>query len=111
MAGNNLTDIHCTDACAKAQRRARRRASKRQAFVADVSPRKIYERDGWRCRLCGRKLKRNAVVPHSLAPTIDHIVPLARGGTHEPSNVQAAHFLCNSLKGDRQGGDQLALIG
>jgi 5-methylcytosine-specific restriction endonuclease McrA len=41
-------------------------------------------------------------VPDRLAPTIDHIVPLARGGTHEPSNVQSAHFICNALKGDRE---------
>jgi 5-methylcytosine-specific restriction endonuclease McrA len=36
-----------------------------------------------------------------MSPTIDHILPLARGGTHEPSNVQAAHFGCNAAKGAR----------
>jgi 5-methylcytosine-specific restriction endonuclease McrA len=35
------------------------------------------------------------------APTVDHIIPLARGGSHTWDNVQLAHHLCNSLKGDR----------
>jgi hypothetical protein len=93
--------------------RERRRARKVGAYVGDVSRPAIYLRDGWRCQLCGRPLKRNASPPHPLAPTIDHVIPLSRGGTHEPANAQAAHFLCNSLKGDRSGpqGDQLRLIG
>jgi 5-methylcytosine-specific restriction endonuclease McrA len=31
----------------------------------------------------------------------DHILPLKHGGRHEYSNVQTAHFLCNSTKGAR----------
>jgi len=48
-----------------------------------------------------KKVMRGAVVPHPLAPTIDHVVPLAAGGLHEPANVQLAHFLCNARKSDR----------
>jgi 5-methylcytosine-specific restriction endonuclease McrA len=29
---------------------------------------------------------------------LDHIVPLARGGTHEPRNVQVSHARCNNRK-------------
>ena len=91
----------------------RRRAVKRGAYVAPVNRRAIFERDRWRCELCGRKLKRAAVSPHPLAPVLDHLLPLAQGGKHEPANVQAAHWLCNSIKGDRvwPGGEQLALVG
>lgn len=60
---------------------------------------KIFERDGWRCQLCRKPVRRTAVVPHPLAPTLDHIVPLAAGGLHEPANVQTAHFICNSVRG------------
>jgi endogenous inhibitor of DNA gyrase (YacG/DUF329 family) len=83
---------------AQAQRRAER---ERDAYRANVSPRRIYERDRWICQLCGDPVDCVAEVPSPLAPTLDHIVPLARGGTHEPANVQLAHFLCNSRKGDR----------
>jgi 5-methylcytosine-specific restriction endonuclease McrA len=51
--------------------------------------------------LCGEPLAMAEQVPHPLAPTIDHVIPLARGGWHAPDNVQAAHFLCNSRKSDR----------
>ncbi|MBF6315035.1 HNH endonuclease [Nocardia farcinica] len=83
----------------------------RKAFVANVSPRKVFERDRWKCHLCKRKVRRSAVVPHPLAPTIDHVIPLAKGGTHEPANCATAHYQCNSAKGDRDAGEQLALIG
>lgn len=108
----------CSTGCAgkgsaDARRRARqrRRARERGAFVVDVSPQAIYERDRWTCQLCGQRILRTTTYPAPLSPSIDHIVPLAKGGTHEPANVQAAHFLCNSRKGDRATEDQLRLIG
>ena len=79
----------------------RRRARMRGAFVQRVRRLTIYERDGWYCQICGKSVDRTKQVPHPLAPTIDHILPLAQGGTHEPRNVQCAHFLCNSRKSDR----------
>jgi hypothetical protein len=110
----------CSAVCAAAklkddrrEAKHRRRARQRDAYVADVSPRAIFERDRWTCHLCGRRVKRDAQVPDPLAPTLDHVVPLAAGGTHEPANVRAAHFRCNSIKGDgySQAGEQLMLIG
>lgn len=85
----------------KREGKYRRRASKRDAWVANVSASRVFERDGYTCRLCGLPLLMDTKVPSPHAPTIDHIIPLARGGTHEPNNVQAAHFICNSRKGDR----------
>jgi 5-methylcytosine-specific restriction endonuclease McrA len=61
----------------------------------------VYARDGWTCGLCGGAVERDEVVPHPLAPVVDHVISLANGGTHEPANVQCAHFLCNSRKGAR----------
>lgn len=80
---------------------ARRRARKRGAVRAPFRRLDIFERDGWLCYLCARPLARAEVVPHPLAPTIDHVIPLARSGAHAPWNVRAAHFLCNSAKSDR----------
>lgn len=72
----------------------RRRARKMAAFVAPVDTDAIYARDGGICQLCGTPVQRTAA-------TLDHIVPLSRGGTHEPANVQIAHGPCNSRKGNR----------
>lgn len=89
----------------------RRRVLQRDAYVAPVVRRRIYERDKWRCHLCRRMVSKKAVVPHPRAATLDHLVPLASGGTHEPANVATACFRCNCLKGDRGGGEQLMLVG
>ena len=32
--------------------------------------------------------------------TVDHIVPLSKGGRHEYANTQPAHGLCNYVKAD-----------
>ena len=34
-------------------------------------------------------------------PSIDHVIPLAKGGLHAWSNVKLAHKGCNEQKGDR----------
>jgi len=79
------------------------------AIVSEV----VFERDGWRCQLCGRKVKPDKASPHPMAPVVDHILPLSKGGTHEYRNVQTAHHLCNNRKGNRVLGlgEQLRLIG
>lgn len=80
--------------CRESKRRAEanRRARKRGAFVEYVDPRIVYERDEATCGICGE---------HVLWAEyhLDHIVPLARGGTHEYANVQVSHARCNIRKG------------
>jgi 5-methylcytosine-specific restriction endonuclease McrA len=98
--------------------KSRRRARKRNAFVENVSPKKVFARDRYRCqlRLPGCEgIDRSKVVPHPKAPTVDHIIPLSAGfdagGTHEPANCHTACFHCNCKKSDGGGGEQLLLIG
>lgn len=105
--------MYCSPKCRVRADRRRRDMRKRAAYVADVHRAKIFERDGGKCQLCGLKVDFSKVAPHPKSPTIDHVIPIAKGGTHEPSNAQLAHFSCNCLKSDRIGGagDQLRLIG
>jgi len=96
----------CSTACERRMSKARRRALQRAAWIEPVSPIKVYERDNWICQLCHEPLARDEAVPHPLAPTVDHIIPLApfegrAGGDHSMSNSQAAHFLCNATKSHR----------
>ena len=91
------------------QRKTRRRNRLLRIESQPYRPVQIYERDGWRCHLCQGRIKKGVVVPHPLAPTIDHLVPISAGGADAPSNVRAAHFLCNARRG--AGGDvQLLLL-
>lgn len=52
----------------------------------------ILERDGAVCHYCG--------ATDDL--TIDHITPLARGGSNKPANLAVACRACNSSKGTRR---------
>lgn len=79
----------------------RRRALLLEAFVADVDLQQIWDRDGGICQLCGDSIDPELPWPDPMSKTIDHVVPLANGGTHEPANVQLAHALCNCIKGNR----------
>lgn len=61
----------------------------------------IFARDGWTCGLCGEPIDRDLRAPDPGSPSIDHVIPLSRGGDDTPANVQAAHFGCNSGKCNR----------
>lgn len=74
--------------------------------IERIDDREIFKRDGWRCGICKEPVDPNLKFPHHYAVCIDHIVPLAHGGQHVRTNLQCAHWLCNSLKGDRMPGAQ-----
>lgn len=97
--------------CHWTQKSAERRVREKGAYVEHVDRRRVFERDGWRCQLCSKKVRRDVDARHPLAATLDHVVPLARGGLHEYANVQCAHYGCNSSKRDRDRAAQLALFG
>lgn len=61
----------------------------------------VFERDGWVCQICGRAVDPALVHPHPMSKSLDHIVPISKGGTHAASNAQLAHLRCNIVKGDR----------
>lgn len=91
----------------RAQRKARLRGNVRESF----DPRKIFERDGWRCGICSKRVGRSYKWPHDRSATLDHIVPLARGGEHTRANVQLAHWECNWRKRDALEETQLLMFG
>jgi hypothetical protein len=81
---------------------ARRRALLERALRAEpFAPRDVYERDQWTCGLCRLPVDPGLKWPHPMSASVDHIVPLSRGGDHMLTNVQCAHLNCNSRKGDQ----------
>ena len=79
----------------RANERARRRsAALRNAPVERIDAEEVFRRDGWICQLCGKPVNRGE-------QSIDHIRPLSLGGGHTKDNVQLAHRVCNSSKGNR----------
>jgi len=53
----------------------------------------IIKRDGMVCGICGGDILYVADID------IDHIIPVSRGGTSGPDNLQVAHRGCNLRKG------------
>ncbi|MFD7609705.1 HNH endonuclease [Streptomyces sp. NPDC059828] len=90
----------------------RRRAQKKETSTGEaVLLAEIAERDGWRCHICQKAVDPGLVWPHSMSPSLDHVVPLSKGGPHEPRNVRLSHVRCNTARGNRGGGEQLLLTG
>lgn len=76
-----------------------------------VTDEQVFERDRWRCGICGKRIGKSYSWPHPRSKSIDHIVPLAEGGDDTAANKRAAHLLCNTARRDRGGNEQLALVG
>lgn len=106
FASNRSNAKYCSRACSRKAlgnhnhfERAKRHGVKRDY---SVTPIRVFERDGWKCQLCGTptpasakgRLKRNS-------PELDHVIPLSQGGGHTWDNVQCACRACNAAKGAR----------
>lgn len=112
--GTRTSNAHfCSQGCAKRYRHRDRRHRKRDARPQGknewISIRIVGERDGWRCHLCGKRVPRTTKRLEAM-PSIDHITPLSKGGTHELQNVALAHHRCNSLRRDGKTPAQMRLI-
>lgn len=87
----------------------KRRIKIKKALVdSDITLDGLIKRDGCRCYLCGEECDREdyierdgAFIAGNRYPSIDHIIPLAKGGKHSWNNVKVAHRICNSLKSDK----------
>lgn len=84
-------------------RRLNGRGSK---WITKKRRREIYQRDGWRCGYCGRGLRS---LPAER--TLDHVVPVSRGGGHENANLKMACKRCNDQKQHRPRATWLRLNG
>jgi 5-methylcytosine-specific restriction endonuclease McrA len=106
---------YCGNACrrrATGQGDNRKRARKFGVPYEPINRAKLYERDGWRCYLCGVKVRpydRSKPADPRMA-TIDHVLAMSNGGGHTWDNVRTCCFRCNVSKGTIDTAVQLHLI-
>ena len=66
---------------------------------------RIFERDNWACKMCGSAVRRGQKMFKGCDlrtyASIDHIIPLSRGGSHTEDNLQTLCMYCNSHKRDK----------
>ncbi len=101
--------IYCSAKCRDRHHHTTR--DKRIRSVADkddISLDALIKRDGLTCWICGEPCdledafwKDGAFVAGNNYPSVDHVFPLSKGGTHTWDNVRVAHRLCNTLKRDK----------
>lgn len=106
----------CSKFCTKKRARIKRRAGgfrdnhRHRAKIygceydGSVTLKKLIKRNGLRCAICGEMCDLNDHEWTNYSgpkhPTIDHIIPMSKGGGHVWDNVQVAHAICNSIKRD-----------
>lgn len=67
----------------------------------DITLEKLVIRDKNICYLCNEEVHMDKHYNHNMYGSIDHVVPLAKGGTHTWNNIKLAHRICNSIKSDK----------
>jgi 5-methylcytosine-specific restriction endonuclease McrA len=56
----------------------------------------LRQRDGWKCQLCKEDFSDPFPAhPHPKSVTVDHIIPIWKGGTDAQDNLRLAHRICN----------------
>ena len=103
------SEQYCSEKCMKRwgmriknDRRIRR--MKTRQHDTDITLEKLFSRDGGVCYLCGKQCNWKDMDADGNAqdnyPSIDHVQPLSKGGTHTWNNIKLAHRGCNVAKRD-----------
>lgn len=106
---------YCSNRCSKRKENRRKELKKRKARLNghvdySITIEKLIQKEKNVCYLCGGQCnvsdfyiddRGSFIVGHNY-PSIEHIVPICKGGTHSWDNVKLAHHYCNSIKRDKK---------
>lgn len=105
--------VFCSLKCSNKHNRRLRRYLKRTngngQVDSSISLDKLYTKSNGICAICCKQCDYSdyvvypdgTIVVGGTYPSIDHMIPLSKGGTHTWDNVQLSHRDCNSSKGNR----------
>lgn len=73
-------------------------------YDSSVTLKRVRQKYSDICQICGNPVDDTDIEKghiKRLYPTIDHIIPLSKGGSHTWDNVQLVHMSCNAGKCDK----------
>lgn len=82
------------------QRGHKKRCEKFGVKFQYINPKRVFARDRLICQICLAPCDPAAKFPDPASPTIDHKIPISKGGEHTIENLQCAHWACNAKKRD-----------
>lgn len=102
----------CCVACSRANSKTRNgdaRLNRNNVDDWNINLKELAQRDDNICWICGEEVDWDdhhsrddgTFIAGERYPSIDHIIPIAKGGRHAWSNVALAHRNCNARKQDR----------
>lgn len=117
FSSTNKIRIYCSTKCGKRYGYRKKEMQRRQRIKQNgdvdwsISIERLIKRDDSICYLCGDRvnigdystLNDGTIITGESYPSIDHVVPVSKGGTHTWGNVKLAHRFCNSIKGNEIG--------
>lgn len=77
---------------------ARRRAHKMKSRMEPYIRGDIFDRDKGICYLCGEMIDRDLDGRDPMSLSMDHVIPICKGGADAPDNVASTHLVCNQKK-------------
>ncbi|NLP33517.1 MAG: HNH endonuclease [Oligella ureolytica] len=115
IAKNNNSKC-CSSECGN-KRQNRIKELKRRILISrngkvnwNISLTKLIKRDNNTCHICGGKCDsedyfisdEGYYIVGSNYPSIDHVLPVSKGGTHTWDNIKLAHHYCNTIKSNNE---------
>lgn len=104
------TQKYCCSKCSSKaydyrKRETRIKRMKENGLFENISLPRLFKRDKGVCHLCGEQcnyddyiMDGTTYIVGNTHPSIDHVIPISKGGTHTWDNVKLAHMNCNTNK-------------
>lgn len=112
--GKEFISLHgaqcCSQKCRKKyeNRRRDKRIAKDLIDDPEITLESLYRRDNGICHICGKPCNYEdytvdvgTFIAGNWYPSIDHVIPVSKGGRHSWDNIRLAHRLCNTMKSNR----------
>ena len=106
--------VYCSDECVRTYGKAEHRHARRKRIKENgrvdqgININRLARQENNLCHICHtvcddsdyKITDEGYFLAGDQYPSIDHVIPLSKGGTHTHDNVRLAHFKCNRDKSD-----------